>query len=525
MVQNSYDLIPYESHAFPQTHPDRLATVATLLGTRPKPVAHCRVLELGCASGGNLIPMAASLTTSEFMGIDLSSRQVSDGNRTITDLGLKNIVLKNLNIMDIGPDIGTFDYIICHGVFSWVTTEIQEKLFDVCKQNLNPTGIAYVSYNTYPGWHMRGMIRDIMCYHANQYSDLHLRVKQARNLLDFLANTLSSENSPYSNLLRQELEIIRNAKESYLFHDHLEEVNDPVYFYQFIKRAEARGLRYLGEVDLSVMMPANYPSEVTSVLRMLSPDIIHMEQYMDFLRNRMFRQTLLCHSQVVPTYSISPQRLYPLHVASRLRPAANRPDTLSTEFECFELTAGVGLKTCDPFAKIAMSYLAEIWPRFIRFDELLRISRERLCSLSGKQFEATADQSQLLAACLMSGYTSNAHLVDLSSRPPNIVTAISDRPIVPPFVRMQAARGNQVTNLRHETIVLDQVTRHIVQNLDGTNDRNALRIVLTALVSNGELQVEQDGEPVSDAEKLAELAEATIDKQLDQLARLSILTG
>lgn len=73
----SYDEVPYESYPFAQTHPDRLATVATLLGLRPAPVEQCRVLELGCAGGGNLIPMALTLPESTFVGIDLSARQIA----------------------------------------------------------------------------------------------------------------------------------------------------------------------------------------------------------------------------------------------------------------------------------------------------------------------------------------------------------------------------------------------------------------------------------------------------------------
>src|SRR5439155_909713 len=67
-----YDEVPYESRAFTETHPDRLATVATLFGLKPPPVEKCRVLELGCADGTNLIPMAIGLPEGTFVGVDLS---------------------------------------------------------------------------------------------------------------------------------------------------------------------------------------------------------------------------------------------------------------------------------------------------------------------------------------------------------------------------------------------------------------------------------------------------------------------
>jgi 2-polyprenyl-3-methyl-5-hydroxy-6-metoxy-1,4-benzoquinol methylase len=156
----SYDEVPYESHPYPQTHPSRLAAVATLFGLRPPAVETARVLELGCAAGGNLTPVAEAFPKATLLGVDASARQIGDGQRFVERLGLSNLTLKHANILDLGPDLGTFDYIICHGVFSWVQTPVQEKILDICAKHLSPSGIAYISYNTYPGWHMRGMIRD-----------------------------------------------------------------------------------------------------------------------------------------------------------------------------------------------------------------------------------------------------------------------------------------------------------------------------------------------------------------------------
>ncbi len=187
-----------------------------------------------------------------------------------------------------------------------------------------PHGVGYVSYNTYPGWHMRGLIRDMLYYHAKQFVEPAMRVKQARNLLDFLAKASTKDEGPYGRLLRQELEAFHRSADSYLFHEHLEEHNEPIYFYQFAERAAAKGLRYLGETDLRVMVPGNYPPEIANVLHMLAQDNIHLEQYMDFLRNRMFRQTLLCHDNVQPNYGLRWQQLRGFYVASPARPSRDR---------------------------------------------------------------------------------------------------------------------------------------------------------------------------------------------------------
>ena len=174
--QTPYDEFAYVSRAHPQTHPSRLAALAKLFGMQPAPLSGCRVLELGCASGGNLLPMAAQTPSASFLGIDLSGRQIADGQAVIAELGLSNIGLRHLGIAHVDESLGKFDYIIAHGVYSWVPQEMQEKILSICKENLAPNGVAYVSYNTYPGWRMRGMIRDMMLYHARPFGETSLQV-------------------------------------------------------------------------------------------------------------------------------------------------------------------------------------------------------------------------------------------------------------------------------------------------------------------------------------------------------------
>src|SRR5262245_28858455 len=116
----AYDDVPYPSLPSRRTHPAHLAAIGRLRGLAPPPVRRCRVLELGCAAGGNLLPMAADLPDSTFVGVDVSARQVEAGQRALGQLGLTNIELRRLNLLEAGDELGTFDYILCHGVYSWV---------------------------------------------------------------------------------------------------------------------------------------------------------------------------------------------------------------------------------------------------------------------------------------------------------------------------------------------------------------------------------------------------------------------
>ena len=72
MAETPYDEVRYPGRFYPQTSPERLATLGTLFGLNPAPVDHCRVLELGCGDGGNLLPLAELLPRSSFLGIDLA---------------------------------------------------------------------------------------------------------------------------------------------------------------------------------------------------------------------------------------------------------------------------------------------------------------------------------------------------------------------------------------------------------------------------------------------------------------------
>ncbi len=130
-AQNDYDTVPYESYPYPNTHPESLYTIGKLFGMQPVDFNNCKVLELGCASGGNIISMATLNPNSTFVGVDLSKVQIEEGNKQIQELGLKNITLKQLSILDITSEFGEFDYIITHGILSWVPGEVQDKIFEI----------------------------------------------------------------------------------------------------------------------------------------------------------------------------------------------------------------------------------------------------------------------------------------------------------------------------------------------------------------------------------------------------------
>jgi methyltransferase-like protein/trans-aconitate methyltransferase len=518
LKQTSYDEIPYESHPFPQSHPDRLATLGCLFGLSPAPVTQCRVLELGCASGGNLVPMAYHLPESDFVGFDLSKRQVEMGRKVIKDLNLKNIHIEHASIMDIGTSWGVFDYIISHGVYSWVPDEVQDKILVISSGNLAPQGIAYVSYNTYPGWHMREMIRRMMLYHSNQFEKSKERIEQARALMDFLANSVPTENNYYGLLLKNELELIKRSRDWYIFHDHLENVNEPVYFYQFIEQADQHGLQYLGEADFSTMLTSGFSEEVAETLGRISQNIIHTEQYMDFIRNRFFRQTLLCHKGLTLKRDLVPDDVNGMLIASAASPEAE-PVNLSPGIrQSFRTPEGSTVETPFPLTKAGLIVLRERWPRVIDFDTLFREASERL-----KNF-TTHDVHQskgVFSADLLHCYSAN--VVAFHTWQADFVTEISDKPRVSKLAAYLRTKERAVVNQRHEVVNLDPVSKQLVRILDGTKDHTALLKRLNELVEDGTLVVHQDHKRLTNGERVQDALAEALEQALAKLAGAALL--
>ena len=516
---NSYDDVPYDSHPYAQTHPGRLATVATLFGLNPPPVEACRVLELGCAAGGNLLPLAETLPNSWFVGVDLSARQIADGERIVRKTGLANVSLRHASIADIDDTYGHFDYILCHGVFSWVPPDVQDRILDVCQNHLTPAGVAYVSYNTYPGWHMRGMIRDMMRYHAFRFDTPELRIGQARALLDFLAQSAKQDNGPYGVLLRSEVEFMRHQSDHYLYHEQLEEVNDPLYFHQFVDRATARGLRYLGESRISTMVTGNFGADVQKTLAVLASDQVQTEQYLDFVRNRTFRETLLVRAEQTPDWAIAPERVYGLHVASGGKPTG-KPVDLSTDVPAqFQSRSGMVISISAPLLKAAMLTLLEVWPGTITYLDLLKKAVAKL------DREATNEDLQSLALGLLSAYVSS-DLVEFHAAPLSFARVPGEKPVAVAHARVNAADGRAaVANRRHEVVKLTDLNLRLLPLLDGTRDWAALADALTALAVAGDLTVQSGGQPLTAPEEIRAALAATLAPALDLLARDALLVS
>ena len=473
---NLYDAVAYPSFALPQTHPDRLATLATLFGMAPAPIDRCRVLELGCGDGSNLIPMALQLPQSEFVGIDLAARPIACGVAMAAALGLRNVALHPQGIQEISGQIGAFDYIIAHGLYSWVPPPVQEALLAICAAHLSPHGVAYVSYNTYPGGRLREITREMMTFHTRGVSDPKEKIARARAIVHSIAEAQSGDDA-YSLLQRAQDTRISALADASIFHDYLADVNAPVYFHQFMRQAAGHGLRYLAEADFFEMRAHGYPPSVAAALDDLgAQDLIAKEQYLDFLRGRAFRQTLLCHQDVPLDRTLAPERVMGLSVASPVQPRAAAPDIHSAAAEEFVGLKGAAMTTNHPVSKAALCALGEQWPQAIPFPALLAHARARLGRDAGGP-EADEGEARVLGGVLIEAYAAN--LIELHTQPPAFALHSGDRPVASPLARLQLRDGPVVTSLRHTSVRIDDPRgQTLLQLMDGTRDRAALRAEL-----------------------------------------------
>lgn len=521
----TYDAIPYDSVPYPDTHPGRLWVVARLFGLRPPPVTQCRVLEVGCASGGNLIPLAAALPESQFVGIDLSARQAAMAQQIVRELGLNNIDIRHASIMDVDESYGEFDYIIAHGVYSWVPTEVQDRLLTLCGKQLTSQGVAYISYNVYPGWHMRGMVRDMMRYHALRFPDPNKRIEQARALLDFLASASRlQEGSAFAAMLRNELDLLRRVSDSYLFHEHLAEVNEPIYFHEFIDRASRHGLRYLGEARVALMVPGNLGPDIEMSLKTLGPGLIEKEQFMDFVRNRSFRQTLLVREPAQPNYTIDPRVLGEMHISSAGRVASTGTDDLSKlQPVSFKAPGGMVVTTDRPLIRAALPILFAAYPCTVAYADLLAQARQQVEQAGGSLPPSPQDALELAAGLLNCVMGSN--MIDLSAVAQSSSGGVTERPEALPAARAFASRFATVANVRHEAVVLNEFERRLLPMVQGQASVEELVSGLVQAALAGQFRVESDGQPLYDPIVLRQVLAEKVAQALERFARQGLLVA
>jgi methyltransferase-like protein/ubiquinone/menaquinone biosynthesis C-methylase UbiE len=514
-VSTLYNEVEYTGFPYPDTHPDRLATLATLFGMSPPRVSTCRVLELGCGDGANLVAIAIGLPNSTCVGIDLAEHPIERARACVAALGLTNVTFHCGDIAALDGDLGTFDYVIAHGVYSWVPPHVRDRLLAECRGRLAPEGVAFVSYNAYPGGHLCELVRGLMTFRARALPpDAMRRVNEGLALVKWVMDSTPSD--PLRQILTVELDSLARRDPRAVFHDELAPTYAPVYFHEFVDHARRHGLQYLAEAEFSSMQSSRFPSPLAELLHKIG-DVVVKEQLQDFLRLRKFRQTLLCHREVALDPPVEAARVRSLWVASAARPDSPSRDLTPGVPETFRRPDDVSMSTNDPVAKAAFHCLADAWPRAMAFEELQASVRAEL------RDDAAARDGRLESA-VMTSY--GGAFVELHVHPPSFALTVNERPRASPLARWQLERGSTVTTLRHASISIDDaLLRHLVLLLDGTRDHATLHRELTEIVRSGAARLERQGRQLTDDSEIADVLSRELPAALAGVARLPLLVG
>jgi SAM-dependent methyltransferase len=495
----SYDTVPYPGRAYPQTHPDRLATIATLLGLTPAAVDRCRILEIGCGDAANIVPMAYTLPDSYCLGVDQAALPLERGRSDAAALGLSNLVLEHADLCDLREDLGHFDYIIAHGLYSWVPRPVRDGLLALVRRHLQPHGVAFVSYNVYPGFYARQMLREMMLFHAGAIAEPEKRAEQALAFAGVIARGALARDEEGAALLDRALKRLASVPIPALLHDDLASTNVGVYFCDFAQHAGDHGLQFLAEADYFEMRDDLAPDDLKTQLRALADagEVIRREQLLDFLKGRTFRQTLLCHSERQLDMRGAAERVKHLWASAALSPSESVDLNKSVEVR-FTSPRGHAVVTAEPLAKATLSGLADRYPERLTFDALVESARARLSNPRAQDLEHDRNRvAELLWQCFSGG------VVALHVWPSALVREPGPLPEVTALARLQARRGSDVTTLVHGTAHIgDDVMRRLLILLDGTRNGAALGAEWSALLDATEHSGTRD-----DSTREARLAE------------------
>lgn len=520
---NAYDETPYDSYPFAMTHPYHLMTLAALFGLKAPAPENARVLELGCAGGGNIIPHAINYPGASFVGVDLSKVQIDHANTYKADLGLKNIEFHHCSITDVDQSFGKFDYILCHGVMSWVPESVRQKILEISSKNLNDNGVAYISYNTSPGWNTLRTLRDMMLYHSSMFTDVREKISQSRLVLEFVKDSLVGSNSVYAQMFENEVTALAKQSDYYLRHEHLEDENKPYYFHEFINQASQHGLQYLSDCSISTMYLGNMPPKVVEKLQAVN-DIIRTEQYMDFINNRRFRSTLLCHLAVNLNRAICNEDILKFNLVFNLVPEKPLSEaTLSDPAESSKFFHNNNreshLSSSSPVLKAILYTFSENISRPLSFDQLASLANKKL---GNKQLaEIKSEFLSNAMKLVLQGY------IEITLQHHQPVAVDMKKPQATKLSLYQTAKTNHawVTNLQHKVVGVNLFEKLALSYMNGKNDKAKILELIVERIKQDKLVLSQEGQKIDDISNIHQQLVTDLDLTVSKFASNALLSS
>lgn len=496
--------MPYVSVGVKQSAPYRLAAIAQIFGLAAKPLTQARVLEIGCAEGGNLLPLALRFPKATFVGLDISPAQIESGQKYAKALSAGNLQLLCGSVTDLDPALGQFDFIICHGIFSWVERAVQDAIFTALKSHLAPQGIGFVSYNVLPGWRMKQPFRDAAEAILPQGLPLVEKARAATDLLSFLA-AHSDATSSYGRALREVEGRLTQTRTDYVAHEYLENTNSPCTLTVFLQRAGAAGLSYLGDSEINEMIPIGSSPELQQeIARRSGGDQVAMEQLMDFIKGRQFRSTLLVHDHQAAQISrvLFAERLQGLHFCCR----SNTSIRMEGGHQVLTTEGMAPWPMPDTVYAQMMARLIAAYPASIPFHELLTgLGEPSACS-------------QALLALVMYG------VVEANSDVIEVAHVLGSKPKAFRLAAHSAVTGAaQTTNMLHGVVQIDALTSHFLTAMDGSKTVPQLVADFVQCCASGQFQLAKDGRTITGKREIEKAATQQAQEVMSSLVRLALI--
>jgi SAM-dependent methyltransferase len=507
----SYDATPYQSFPLIRQQPARMAAAAAWFGLKAPSAARARVLEIGCAAGGHIIPLAAAWPHAQFLGVDLSAVQIAQGQARIARLELVNIELEARSLDEIGPKDGAFDFIICHGVFSWIPEPLRDALLRVIAERLKPEGVAAVSFNVLPGWRLFQIARDSLILHDRFQNEAEARAAQARELFE-LMSAESNDRYSYGRFWRDEARRMASGGDAYIAHEIFEDENAPLTFTDFCAALDRRGLAYLGECNVS----ANYEESMAaagaaSIRRFSRGDDRAREQYIDIFSGRAFREALIVHGERASAIRRAPpiDSMDSFHFVPSLKLTSLPPSEERQAWRIGEEDAGIAVE--EEAVAIAFERLIARLPGSSTLEDMAPA--------------ATTDPAlrrriaEALARLVVLGHCA------ISAEPVICASRLEDRPRTWRVTAMDAAAGDWAASLRHAPVKLEPLQRLYLPLLDGTRTRDDLVAVAADLAEKGVLRFRDSEGKIEDRDSIVARVGPATDACLKSLLRLGLLMG
>ena len=350
--------------------------LARLFGLRPgSDAGPLRVLDLGCSSGFHVRTQAVQYPDVEFVGVDFTREELDRGRTAIAEEGLTNVELIESDLREFSVESARFDLILCSGTFSWVPYDVKERILKLARSGLKPTGVAAVTYLTYPGWKLRESLRELLMLRLAGTEDPAERVRESARMLRFFqAAYESNTESPMAQVLARIVEGMQTSSSNVFVHDELSRDHDPCYFLEFVEWADECGLHYLAEAELCTMRSMELPQEAEPLCQQLAPSFLEMQQWIDFLVNRSGRSSLLVREDTRISRGLEPDALRELSFVLTAPVVELLP---SKEWVTLEDSTGLSVT----FEAPEISALADV----LRAEAPAPLSFPKLCTALGGQ--------------------------------------------------------------------------------------------------------------------------------------------